>query len=162
VIPVSTTRGDAFEELARAVHRPVLRYLLRRTGPTTAAEVLSEVLTVLWRRFDDLPVIMQSGRGDLTAEDAAARRDPRLAWCYGGARTCLANAQRGARRRDRLAARIALLDPPAQVAPQDALGSDRADGIRTALARLRLDDAELLRLWPGRGSNRGRSRWCSG
>lgn len=55
MIPVSTTRGDAFEELARAVHRPVLHHLLRRTDPTTAAEVLSEVLTVLWRRFDDPP-----------------------------------------------------------------------------------------------------------
>lgn len=118
---------DAFEEVVRAVHRPLLRYLLRRTDPTTAADVLGEVLTVLWRRFDDVP------------DDAP------LPWCYGVARRCLANARRGARRQDRLVARIVLLDPPV-TAPVEA-DPPQVEQLRAALARLRPEDAELLRLW---------------
>ena len=61
------------------------------------------------------------------------------------ARNCLANAERGVRRQRRLAARIATVDPPALTSP----GPD-PDGdldLDEALATLREDEAELLRLW---------------
>ena len=70
--------------------------------------------------------------------------DDPLPFAYGAARLCLRNAQRSARRQERLAARIAAVDPPAEAAP----APDDSDGeLTTALGMLRPDDAELLRLW---------------
>ncbi len=125
-------RGERFEHLARAVHGPVLRYLSRRTDRETAAEVLTETLTVLWRRVDDVP------------------EGAELAWCYGVARRCLANAERGSRRRAALVARIVLLDPPpaaAEEPPRDA----RADAVLAGLEQLRPEEREVLRLWAWEG-----------
>lgn len=136
-VPTPPTHQDAerterFEHLARAVHQPVLRYLSRRTDRETAAEVLGETLTVLWRRLDDAP-------------DGAE-----LAWCYGVARRCLANAERGARRRAALVARIVLLDPPP--AASEARERDAgADAVRGGLERLRAEEREVLRLWAWEG-----------
>jgi RNA polymerase sigma-70 factor (ECF subfamily) len=104
---------------------PLRRYLARRTDPATADDVLAETLLVCWRRREELP-------------------DPALPWAYGVARHCLANAQRSARRQQRVAGRIAVVDPPADRTP--AAGT-RDDALHDALARLAPDDAELLRLW---------------
>lgn len=118
-------RQARFEELAAALMEPLRRFLARRTDPATADDVLSDTLLVCWRRLDELP------------------EEP-LPWAYGVARNCLANAQRGSRRQQRLAARIATVDPPATAmagpGPTD-------DVLHDALAALRPDDAELLRLW---------------
>lgn len=126
-----TERLARFERLARSAHAPVLRYLIRRTDRETAADVLAETLAVLWRRLDEVP------------DDTA------LPWCYGVARRCLANAERGARRRAALVARILVLDPPPAIA---ASGDDEAaDAVRAALLRLSPDERELLRLWAWEG-----------
>ena len=89
------TRRDRFEEIAPALIEPLRRFLARRTDPATADDVLSETLLVCWRRLEELPA------------------EP-LPWAYGVARNCLANAERGARRQERVAAKVAAVDRPAE------------------------------------------------
>jgi RNA polymerase sigma-70 factor (ECF subfamily) len=118
-------RRARFEELARELIDPLRRYLVRRTDAATADDILSETLLVCWRRLDDVP-------------------DNALPWAYGVARNCLANAERGERRRNRLAARLSIVDPPTEATREpDA----RDDEVLEAMAALRPEDAELLRLW---------------
>ncbi len=119
------SRRDRFSEIAPGLIEPLRRFLARRTDPDTAEDVLAEVLLVCWRKGEDLP------------------EDP-LPWAYGVARNCLLNADRAARRQQRLAARIATVDPPTEVSPGLAEGDD---DLAAALAALRPEDAELLRLW---------------
>lgn len=128
----SSPRRDRFEALAPALVEPLRRYLARRTDAATADDVLGEVLLVCWRRLDDVPP------GD------------ELPWAYGVACRCLANAERSTRRRRRLAARIAVVDPPVEaVDPHDHAGaeSDATEAVRRAVAALPERDAEVVRLW---------------
>ncbi|MGZ4450672.1 MAG: RNA polymerase sigma factor [Nocardioides sp.] len=120
-------RRAHFEEVAPALVEPLRRFLARRTDPATAEDVLADTLLVCWRRVDELP------------------EEP-LPWAYAVARHALANAQRGARRQVRLAARVAVVDPPRESVPGPGESPPDA-GLGEALARLRPDDAELLRLW---------------
>ena len=127
---MATDQGEAerrarFEELARELIDPLRRYLARRTDPATADDVLSDALLVCWRRLDDVP-------------------DNALPWAYGVTRNCLANAERGARRRERLVARLSVVAPPDQVIPPP---DDRDEELFEAMNALRPEDAELLRLW---------------
>ena len=115
---------ERFERLAAAVVEPVRRFLRRRTDADTADDALAETLLVCWRRLDEVP------------------EEP-LPWVYGVARNCLANLERGARRQRRLAARIAAVDPPAEVTAETEVD----DRVATVLAAMRAEDAELLRLW---------------
>lgn len=114
-------RREAFEALVREAYVPVLRYLVRRTDPATADDVLGDVLLVLWRRFDDLP-------------DGA-----HLPWCFGVARGCLANRRRSDDRQRRLVERLA--SSPVSGDPADDPDLDQA------LERLGDKDREVLRLW---------------
>lgn len=118
-------RVARMERLAATVYEPLQRYLRRRTDPETAADVLADSLLVLWQRLDDVPP------------------DGELPWSYGVARRCLANAERSRRRQLRLVDRLAgeRAVPPAQP------GEDGDERLDAALARLREDDRELLRLW---------------
>ena len=116
---------ERFEALAAAVVEPVRRFLARRTAPDAAEDVLAETLLVCWRRLDDVP-------------------EPALPWVYGVARNCLANIQRGDRRQVRLAARIAVVDPPEE-AERDADQPD--ERVAAALDAMRPEEADLLRLW---------------
>jgi RNA polymerase sigma-70 factor (ECF subfamily) len=126
---VGDARRERFEALAAGLVEPLRRYLARRTDPATADDVLAETLLVCWRRLDELP-------------------DDPLPWSYGVARNCLANAERGVRRHQRLAARIAAVDPPAASSPgPDVEGSEADVDLDAALAAMREEDAELLRLW---------------
>jgi RNA polymerase sigma-70 factor, ECF subfamily len=127
VVEHPNLRRARFEALARGeLLEPLRRFLLRRTDPATADDVLSETLLVCWRRYDELP------------EDAA------LPWAYAVARHCLANARRSVHRQERVAAKVATVDPPRESA-DPATGRD--DVLHEALDRLRDDDAEVLRLW---------------
>jgi RNA polymerase sigma-70 factor (ECF subfamily) len=126
-------RSARFTGLATAVQGDVLRYARRRADPHTAEEVLAETLVVLWRRLDDVP------GGDAT-----------LPWCYAVARRCLANLRRGERRRLQLLRRVATLDPVPEVALEGDEGADTSH-VHAALARLREDDREVLRLWAWEG-----------
>ena len=118
-------RRAEFEALPRDLIEPLRRFLVRRTDEATADDALAEVLLVCWRRLDEVP-------------------EPALPWAYGVARNCLANAQRSARRQRRVATKLAVVDPPREVADP---GGHRDDALHEALGRLRDEDAELLRLW---------------
>lgn len=116
---------EQFRALVAEVADPVRRYLWRRTDPTTAEDVLAETIVVLWRRSDRRP-------------------DEAVPWAIGIARHVLANARRSTARRERLVARIAVVDPPREAAePSD----ERDELVRRILDRMRPADAELLRLW---------------
>ena len=109
-----------FEQLVAQVYEPLQRFLLRRTDPATADDVLGDVLLVLWRRLDDVPV------------------DSPLPWAYGVARRCLANSRRAAARQEQLVRRMAAERP----------AGDGGDGrLAEALDLLPENDRELLRLW---------------
>lgn len=110
---------SGFDAFVREVADPLHRYLLRRTDPATADDVLGDALLVCWRR-----------RGDIPAEA--------LPWAFGVAKGCLRNAERAQRRRTRLELKLV-----AQPAPTEAPELD----LSQALARLRPADAELIRLW---------------
>lgn len=135
---VVTEREERMRRLATDIVDPVRRYLHRRTDAATADDVLGDTLLVCWRRLDEVP------------EDA-------LPWAFVVARNCLANAERSARRQQRVVGKIIALDPPAESADDLGMhgagihgaadsGADSSE-IRSALSRLRPADAELLRLW---------------
>ena len=117
----NVSSAQDFESLVTDVYVPLQRYLRRRTDGDTAADVLSDVLLVMWRRLDDIPA------------------DASLPWCYGVARRCLANAVRQSERRLQLFTRLAAETPPSEASPDPALDE--------ALGRLGVQDRELLRLW---------------
>lgn len=117
-------RASRFEHVIRPCLEPLRRYLARRTDAETAADVLGDTLLVAWRRFDDVP------------------HEP-LPWLYGVARNCLANAERGVRRRARLAARLA--EQPAD--PAAAPDVDAPEDVLAALEELNDTERELIRLW---------------
>lgn len=123
----SDERRERFEAVVAVVTEPVRRFLARRTDADTADDVLADTLLVVWRRLDDVPA-----------------GDEALPWAYGVARNALANAERSARRQRRLAYRITVADPPSEEAPDPEQADDR---VTEALARLRPDEAELIRLW---------------
>ena len=49
------TDDERFEALARQLVDPLRRFLVRRTDPETADDVLADTLLVCWRRLDDVP-----------------------------------------------------------------------------------------------------------
>lgn len=110
-----------------AYQRRVLAYVLRRVASSEDAEdVAAETFVVGWRRLSDVP------------------SDAELPWLLGVARRLIANHRRGTERRARLSLR---LREPGMARTLEAPGSPALD----ALARLRPDDQELLRLlaWDG-------------
>lgn len=132
-VVTDTEREKRMRNLVVLVADPVRRYLHRRTDSATADDVLGDTLLVCWRRLDDVP-------------------DDALPWAIVVARQCLSNAQRAERRRTRLIGRIIAIDPPTATADDNPAAST-VDGttadprVTTALASLRRDDAEILRLW---------------
>lgn len=115
----------SFEALVSSVYEPLQRFLRRRTDPTTADDVLGDVLLVMWRRIDEIPA------------------DAVLPWCYGVARGCLANSNRSDDRRLRLVRRIASEPPTAQ--------ADADPALEAAFHALPTRERELLRLWAWEG-----------
>lgn len=124
-------RDDGFEARLGPLLEPLRRFLARRTDAATAEDVLAETLLVCWRRREDLP----------TVEGEA------LPWAYAVASRCLANADRAQRRRRRLAARVAVVDPPRAATPAPEPRDPRTELVGPALARLPETHAEVLRLW---------------
>jgi RNA polymerase sigma factor (sigma-70 family) len=121
---------ERFEEIYTGTRVAVLAYLIRRTATVEdAADLLSEVYLVAWRRIGAVP------RG------AEARL-----WLFGVARRVLANQRRRARSEVELAAAIATALHTA--AGHEVAGPDggRADELLAALAALSKADRELLML----------------
>lgn len=119
--------GDAeerFRQLYSDHYRAIAGYALRRGSPGDAADIVAETFLVAWNRLADVP----SGN--------AQRR-----WLYAVARNVAANQRRGARRRERLVDRLRFEVHAQPVAMEH---SPDVSSIRTALARLRPADRELL------------------
>ena len=122
-------RRERFECLYNAHASAVLAYLMRRTDPSTADELLAEVFAVCWRRIAEVP------------------GDP-LPWLFEVARRVLSTHRRGNQRRAALQVRLRAItperieDPPAIV---------RESPLRRALDSLSDGDRELLMLvaWDG-------------
>jgi RNA polymerase sigma-70 factor (ECF subfamily) len=116
--------AQQFTDLFEANHRQILAYALRRTETVVDAEdATAETFSVAWRRRADIPV----------GPDA-------LPWLYGVARRVLANQRRGNERRWRLRTRIV------EGSVGTHAGVEAPTPALDALARLRPDDRELLRL----------------
>lgn len=130
-----TTPYERFVGACNATGPRVLAYVARRTPVRAdAADVFADVLTVAWRRVDELP----------EADDEAA------AWLFGIARNVLLNDRRRRDRHDALTDRLAqLLSRPT---PSDEEHqSTEALAVRRALERLSPADRELVTLsgWEG-------------
>ena len=124
-------RRERLDALFAAHARAVLEYARRRTDHTSAADVLSEVFVVAWRRLEEVP------------EDA-------LPWLLGCARRVLLNERRSERRRRRLLERLSAERPP-----NPAAAPRLSDGaLAQALAALGERDREALLLteWEGLSS----------
>lgn len=91
----------------------VLAYLLHRTDPDTAQDVMQDVFVVACRRWRDIP-------------------EPPVGWLFGAARRLLANKRRGLRRHDNLVQRIAevaALETDPQIAAERASLADLLEGL---------------------------------
>ena len=116
-------------ELLYAKHGPAVKaYVLRRSDPSTADDVVAEVFVVCWRRFDEVPA------------------DP-LPWLLGVARRVLSTQRRGERRRGALRERLA----ETTAEPTDPTLTIEDGSLAAALGRLSSSDRELLLLiaWDG-------------
>lgn len=123
------TRAEVFDELFREHFAVVLAYALRRADEETARDVAAETFVVAWRRFDQMPT------------------SPRP-WLFGVARRLLANARRGARRKQALLHRLAF---QTEVALEENESHIERSPMLEALERLSANDREILQLvaWEG-------------
>jgi RNA polymerase sigma factor (sigma-70 family) len=120
-------RRARFESLYGAHASAVARYARRRSDADTAADVVSDVFVVAWRRLEEVP-------------------DDALPWLLGCARRVLWHQQRAARRRSRLLERLTASAPPVVVSlelPNRVL----AQGLAALSDRDR--EALLLTAWEG-------------
>jgi RNA polymerase sigma-70 factor (ECF subfamily) len=125
-----------FEQAFRAHSRPILGYALRRvTHREEAADVVSEVMLVAWRRIGEMP------EGD----------EARL-WLYGVARRVLANQARSTGRRTRLGERLRV-DLAALPDAGEAMAGriEERAWLLQGLSQLSEEDREVLLLssWEG-------------
>jgi RNA polymerase sigma factor (sigma-70 family) len=123
-----------FDALYRQHAGAVGAYLLRRASHEDALEAAAETFVVAWRRLDEVP-------------EAA------LPWLLGVARRQLANVRRGNERRLALVRRLTSAGELGPPQPDSGQGGQGGQGghILAAMARLRPDDQEVLRLvaWDG-------------
>ena len=120
----SAPADERFRAIFAAHYPPVAAYTARRLGRSEGMDAAAEVFTVAWRRLARVP-------------DEPAT----LPWLYGVARNVVRNAERSRRRRDRLAVRVA-----STADATDTTGPEPDDEVMAALAALRPDDQEILRL----------------
>ena len=115
------------EELYRLHAGELHGFLYRRAGQV-GADLLGQVFVVALQRLGDLP-------------------EPHLrrAWLFSTARRLLLAAERDARRRERAENESARLQEPSAAIP-DVDHSDRDVSVHAALASLRNQDRELIRL----------------
>ncbi|ONI68276.1 RNA polymerase subunit sigma-70 [Kribbella sp. ALI-6-A] len=95
-------REARFVALFEATYADLVRFAQRRVPEPQAEDVVGEALLVAWRRLDDVP---------------AAPRDAR-AWMFGIVRNTILNTQRGVRRQEALAVRLA--EATSSCSPDDA------------------------------------------
>lgn len=126
---VSGTHHDEawFEALVRAHATALHRYLMRRVGADDAQDLSADVLTIAWRRRDDVP------------------DDAQLPWLYRTAGFVVANHRRKGRP-------VPVGDVPDEADLDDpALRAVQDDQVRRALGSLSPRDRQILLLnaWDG-------------
>jgi len=127
VISGNGVRERRFEALYTAHYHAIAGYVLRRVAAHEADDVIAQIFTVAWRRFDHLP----------------PAPDDRL-WLLGVARNGVACQRRSERRRSRLLARLSQdVMSTGSLAPS-ANPSD--EQVRAAMSALRPGDREALQL----------------
>jgi RNA polymerase sigma-70 factor (ECF subfamily) len=125
-------REERFSRIVREHGDAVYRYLRRRhqgADATDAEDLLADVMTVAWRKLDDIP------------EGAEAP------WLFGVARHRLSNARRRRARRDRISATMRPV-PPSHAAEDEAVADLQ---LRAALWQLTEKEREVITLsaWEG-------------
>jgi len=123
--PLPGPREAQFDRLYALARDPIARYLARRASPDAVEDLFAEVMTVAWRRLDDVPA------------------DGELPWLFGVGRRVLANHRRSQTRFGRLLERLTLAVPGIDPGVPAASAGD----LDHALARLSASDAEVLRMW---------------
>jgi RNA polymerase sigma-70 factor (ECF subfamily) len=134
-VGIATRSEQRYRSLFDRHGHEVFAFCRRRTDAETAADCAAETFLVAWRRLDDVP-----------DGDAA------LGWLYGVARRLLANEFRRSRRSQRLVGKLRRNNTEPEPTPEVVvLRRERDQTMLAALARLRPDDQELLRLawWDG-------------
>jgi RNA polymerase sigma-70 factor (ECF subfamily) len=116
----------------RAYAARVLGYLLHRTDPQTAQDVLQEVFVTAFGKLDQVP-------------------EPPLGWLFGTARRLLANRLRSLRRQDQLIARLMQDVGQAAAPPPPPAGYELKQAFAITLASVPAPDREVLTLtgWYG-------------
>lgn len=127
VISTSGVRERAFEALYTAHYQAIAGYVLRRVTADEADDVIAQVFTVAWRRFDSVPAPPQD----------------RL-WLFGVARNSVADQLRAGRRRLHLRAR--LTQQAAAPASSGSTADPAGEQVRAAMCALRPADREALQL----------------
>ena len=130
------------EQTVRREAPALLAYLSRRTAdPADAADLLGDVLVVIWRRIDAMP-----------PDPVAARM-----WMFGITRKVLAGGYRGARRRqaltDRLRHELTTESDTADLDGTKTTGMEdpRRERLSLAIDQLKPSEREIVRLvhWDG-------------
>jgi RNA polymerase sigma-70 factor (ECF subfamily) len=116
-----------FEALYSAHYQAIAAYVLRRVPPHESDDVIAQVFTVAWRRFDHVP----------------PPPDDRL-WLFGVARNSVADQRRSERRRFHLHARLSqdAVTTGSPIPAADTYG----EPVRAAMSTLRPADREALQL----------------
>jgi RNA polymerase sigma-70 factor (ECF subfamily) len=130
---VSRDEQDAVADLFRDHGTAILGYFARRVDPVEdAADLLSDVMLIAWRRRDAIPPVPQD-----------------VLWLYGVARNVLSTHRRSDRRR--VAATQVLADQVSVAGSQTPEPSAEILDVRSALKALDDSDRELLLLsaWEG-------------
>jgi RNA polymerase sigma-70 factor (ECF subfamily) len=130
-------RKERFADLYQFARPKILAYVLRRrSSPADVADIVAEVFTIAWRRFEDMP-----------------GGDANLLWLYVTARHVLENHGRSLRRYSAAVGRVAeqLARTATHVEPAD----EAAIVAQLCLASLPEDDREILMLagWEGLNSS---------
>lgn len=120
-----------FDHFVRSNARPLLAYCLRRAEHADAHDAAAEVLSIAWRKRDELP-----------------DGDQGLYWLFGVARRVLANQRRSQQRRRRLARRAAEPSGWRLAANVDSqvVRHERDQEVVEAVAALGERDREILAL----------------
>lgn len=119
-----------FDSLFASHHKAIIRYCIRRLGPSEAEDAAADVFAVAWRRLDEVP----------TGESARA-------WLIGVAYKVVGNRYRARRRTARLRERLRFESlEPTPTEPDFELQQ-----VHRALEELSSADRELIRLvsWDG-------------
>ena len=127
VTSTSGVRERAFEALYTAHYQAIAGYVLRRVPADEADDVIAQVFTVAWRRFDSVP----------------APPEDRL-WLFGVARNSVADQLRAGRRRLHLWAR--LIQQAAAPGFSASTADPTGEQVRAAMCALRPADREALQL----------------